>query len=352
MVAAAARLQAWFNLTPKDRCLSVSPPFYSHGLKVTIFTPLLTGGTIVFPNDAGKFDYDEWFSALKPSWYSAGPTLHRLIYDQIQFIAGASAGHSLRFVLSGGAPLPQNVLLGLKKLLSTSVIEHYGSSEAAQIAVNLPDPGPSRVGTCGIPWPNTLKIVGEDGVTAPRGEMGEILVGGPTLISGYLNANELNRTRFVDGWFKTGDIGSLDLDGFLTLHGRKDDVINRGAEKISPTEVDEALARHPAVAEAAAFAIPTDESLGEDIAAAVVLRPSATASTVELRKYLQDQLASFKIPRRILIMDHLPKGKTGESFASSTEQLRYPRAYGRNARGRVADKPINLARQDTHFTID
>jgi oxalate---CoA ligase len=311
MLAAAARLQAWFDLTPQDRCLSVSPPFYSHGLKVTVFTPFLTGGTVTFPTDASKFDYSEWFGVLKPTWYSAGPTLHRLVFDQTQGRADVQKGHSLRFILSGGAPLPRNVLEGLQHTLGVPVVEHYGSSEAAQIAANLPAPGHSKLGTCGVPWPGTVKIVGEDGRPLPPYEQGEILVGGPTLISGYLNAPELNRAVFVDGWFKTGDIGSFDEDGFLTLHGRISDVINRGGEKISPIEIDEALMRHPAVAEAVAFSVPHSR-LGEDIAAAVVLRPSMTATSVELRRYLQDQLALFKVPRQIVIRDHLPKGMAGK----------------------------------------
>ena len=311
MLAAAARLQAWFNLTPQDRCLSVSPPYYSHGLKVTVFTPLLTGGTTAFPTDASRFDYAEWFTDLKPTWYSAGPTLHRLVFDQTQSRAGAKTGHSLRFILSGGAPLPSVVLTGLGDALGVPVVEHYGSSEAAQIAANLPEPGRSKPGTCGVPWPGTVIIAGEDGEPLPPGKLGEILVGGPTLISGYLNAPDINRASFVNDWFKTGDLGSLDQDGFLTLHGRISDVINRGGEKISPLEIDEALMRHPAVAEAAAFAVPHSR-LGEDVAAAVVLRTGMTTTPVELRRFLQDQLAPFKIPGRIVVQDQLPKGKTGK----------------------------------------
>ncbi len=311
MLAAAARLQAWFDLMPQDRCLGVSAPYYSHGLKVTVFTPLLTGGTVAFPKDASKFDYAEWFEDLRPTWYSAGPTLHRLIFDQTQTRADAKTGHSLRFILSGGAPLPRNVLEGLQDTLGVPVVEHYGSSEAAQIAANLPPPGRSKVGTCGIPWPDTVRIVDEDGRPLPAGQQGEILVGGPTLTSGYVNAPELNRESFIDGWFKTGDIGSLDEDGFLTLHGRKNDVINRGGEKISPVEIDDALIRHPAVAEAAAFSVPHSR-LGEDVAAAVVLRAGMTATPLELRRFLQDKVASFKIPRQIFIRDQLPKGITGK----------------------------------------
>lgn len=311
MLAAAARLQSWFNLTPQDRCLSVSPVFYSHGLKVTVFTPLLTGGTVAFPTDASKFDYSEWFGNLEPTWYSAGPTLHRLVLDQAQSRADLKAGHSLRFILSGGAPLPRNVLNGLQCTLGIPVVEHYGSSEAAQIAANLPPPGRSKVGTCGIPWPGIVRIVGEDGRELPPGEHGEVLVGGPTLISGYLNAPELNSESFVSGWYKSGDIGSVDEEGFLTLQGRKSELINRGGEKISPVEVDDALMRHPAVAEATAFSVPHSR-LGEDVAAAVVLRAGATVTSVELRRHLQNQLAPFKIPRRIVFPDRLPKGRSGK----------------------------------------
>jgi 4-hydroxybenzoyl-CoA reductase gamma subunit len=311
MLAAAARLQAWFKLTPQDRCLSASPVFYSHGLKVTVFTPLLTGGTVAFPTDASQFDFLEWFSDLKPTWYSAGPTLHRLIFDKAESLPDAKAKHSLRFILSGGAPLPRNILESLQRTLDVPVVEHYGSSEAAQIAANLPSIGRSKVGTCGIPWPDTVRIVDEDGRQLPPGEQGEILIGGPTLISGYLDAPELNRDCFVDGWFKTGDIGSLDDEGFLTLHGRVKDLINRGGEKVSPPELDETLMRHPAVAEAAAFAVP-HERLGEDVAAAVVLKRGVTASPAELRRYLGEHLAAFKVPRRIVIVDQLPKGLTGK----------------------------------------
>jgi oxalate---CoA ligase len=311
MLAAAARLQSWFSLTSQDRCLCVNPVYYSHGLKVTVFTPLLTGGTLAFPSDASRFDYAEWFGALRPTWYSAGPTLHRSVFDQSKSTMNAKAGHSLRFILSGGAPLQKDVREGLQDTLGVPVIEHYGSSEAAQISANLPPPGRSKAGTCGTPWPETVAIVDENGNKLPPRRQGEILVCGPTLIAGYLDAPDLNRTSFVDGWFKTGDIGSIDEDGFLTLFGRRDDLINRGGEKIAPAEIDDALICHSAVAEAAAFSVPHPR-LGEDVAAAVVLRPGKSASPAELRQYLSERLASFKVPRRIVIVDQLPKGATGK----------------------------------------
>lgn len=311
MLAVASRLQAWFDLTANDRCLSVSPPYYSHGLKVTILTSLVTGGAVAFPADPAKFDYWEWFGVLKPTWYSAGPTLHRFIFDQTKSMANARTGHSLRFITGGGAPLPPSVLNGLQNALGVPVAEHYGSSEAGLVASNELPPRPFKAGTVGRPWPGAVRIVGDDEDQVPMGKKGEVWVGGPSLISGYLGAADVNRESIVDGWFKTGDIGSIDEQGFLTLHGRKNDLINRGGEKISPVEIDEALAGHPAVAEAAAFAIP-HARLGQDVAAAVVLRPGMTATAVDIRKYLQGHLASFKIPGRIIFGDHLPKGKTGK----------------------------------------
>ncbi|WP_147023465.1 AMP-binding protein, partial [Microvirga aerophila] len=299
MLAAAARLKAWFDLTPLDRCLSVSPPYYSHGLKVTVFTPLLTGGSLVIPASAAAVDLPEWFDGLRPTWYSAGPTLHRAVLDQAKSTADVQAIHTLRFVVSGGAPLPSDVREELQQVLGVPVLEHYGSSEAAQITANLPPPGPNRPGTCGQSWPETVMIVGEDRSELRSGEQGEVWVRGPTVTSGYLDAPDLNQTSFVDGWFRTGDLGSLDSDGYLSLHGRLSDVVNRGGEKISPSEIESALLRHPAVAEAAAFAVP-HLRLGEDIAAAVVLRSGTCVTSLDLRRFLQGELTSFKIPHRIL----------------------------------------------------
>lgn len=311
MLAASARLQVWFGLTHQDRCLSVSPPFYSHGLKVTVFTPLLTGGSIAVPANNAIAALDEWFDVLRATWYSAGPALHAAVLDKARGIEDAKSAHTLRFVLSGGAPLPTDIRDGLQRILGVPVLEHYGSSEAAQIAANLPPPGSNRPGTCGQAWADVLAVVSEDGHFLTAGERGEIWVRGPTVFSGYLDAPELNQAAFVDGWFRTGDIGSLDEDGFLSLHGRLSELINRGGEKIAPAEIESALLRHPAVAEAAAFAI-SHPRLGEDVAAAIIVRPGARTTPEELREFSQRELASFKVPRHIVILDQLPKGATGK----------------------------------------
>jgi acyl-CoA synthetase (AMP-forming)/AMP-acid ligase II len=311
LLATTERLRTWFDLTPQDRCLNVSPVYYSHALTTTVLPPLLTGGSVGFPANPVNVDLSEWFSELRPTWYSAGPTLHLSVLDKAQERPDARTMHSLRFISSAGAALAREVHGQLQDAIGVPVLEHYGASEAAQIASNRPPPGPSKPGTVGIPWPDIMKIVGEDGGPVPAGELGEILVSGPSLTSGYLNAPELNRAAFVDGWFRTGDIGRLDEGGFLILHGRKKEMINRGSEKIAPLEIDQALTRHPEVAQAAAFGVPHPR-LGEDVAAAVVLHLGARVTPAELREFLGTQLAQFKIPRRITIVDQLPKGITGK----------------------------------------
>ena len=311
MLAAADRVERWFGLTPRDRCLSVSPLHHSHGIKFTTFTPLITGGSIAFPLDALRLDIAEWFSELRPTWYSAAPTLHRYVLDKARSISDVKTIHNLRFVVSAGAPLPDDVCLGLQRVLGVHVLQQYGTAETAQISANLPPPGAAKLGTCGIPPKDTVIIAREDGGQAAPGERGEVWVRGPTVMSGYLDDPDLNRTAFVGGWFRTGDIGSLDENGFLILHGRGKELINRGGEKIAPTEIDNALMRHPAVIEAAAYAV-RHPRLGEDVAAAVVLQPGSTVTKDDLRKFLSIQLAWFKVPRRIVFLDQLPKGPTGK----------------------------------------
>jgi acyl-CoA synthetase (AMP-forming)/AMP-acid ligase II/acyl carrier protein len=311
MLAVTERLQTWFGLTPHDRCLTVSPVYYSHALTTTVLPPLLTGGSTAFPANATSVDPPEWFGDLKPTWYSAGPTLHLAVLEKLQQRPDSRTMHSLRFVSSAGAPLAADTGQRMQDVLGVPVLEHYGSSETAQIATNRASPGHSKAGTVGIPWPGVVSIVDDDGRELPVGERGEILVRGPSVTAGYLNAPDLNLSSFIDGAYRTGDIGSLDAEGFLTLHGRKKELINRGGEKIAPLEVDEALLRHPEVAQAAAYAVP-HRRLGEDVAAAVILHPNARVSPDELREFLSDKLAPFKIPRRIIIVDQIPKGISGK----------------------------------------
>jgi len=309
MLTAARKWQRWFGLNDGDRCLCVSAPYYSHGLKVTILTPLLGGGSVAFPLSPAVVDVHEWFETLRPSWYSAGPALHLAILEAARAHPEGLSTQRLHFASSGGAPLGQEIIDSFERTLGFPLLEHYGSSEAAQIAANTPDA--RKPGTVGRPWPETLSIVGEDGQPVAPGERGEIRVRGATVMPGYLGDEALNREALRDGWFHTGDIGSLDEEGFLHLHGRLREVINRGGEKVSLSEVDAALLRHPAVAEAAAFGVP-HQRLGQDVAAAVVLRPAMEVTGAELQRFLRDELVYFKVPRRVQIIEALPRGLTGK----------------------------------------
>jgi oxalate---CoA ligase len=311
MVEAAERWASWFRLTPEDRSLCVSAPYYSHGLKVSILIPLLTGGSVVFPASATDVDLHEWFEVLRPTWYSAGPALHRAVLEAAKARPNTVLGHELRFASSGGARLPAFVRDEFPEHLGIPVLEHYGSSEAAQAAVNTPEPGGSRAGTVGRPWPGTLVIMGQDGDPAETGERGEVYLRGPTIMNGYLGDPALNAQAFSDEWFRTGDLGSLDADGFLTLHGRTSEIINRGGEKISPQEIDEVMVLHPGVEDAAAFRIPHPR-LGEDVAAAIVVRPGAAFDIVAFREFLRRELVAFKVPQQILLVERLPRGITGK----------------------------------------
>jgi acyl-CoA synthetase (AMP-forming)/AMP-acid ligase II/acyl carrier protein len=309
-MAVIERLKTWYELTPQDRCLNVSPVYYSHALTTTILPPLMTGGSVAFPSNPTNVDLQEWFGELRPTWYSAGPTLHLSVLEKAETLGDARTMHSLRFMSSAGAPIAREVHERIQNTLGVPVLEHYGSSETAQIASNRLTQGGARVGTCGVPWPGIIKLADDDGVAVQPGERGEIWIRGPSVMSGYLNAPERNRSIFADGWYRTGDVGSLDADGFLTLHGREKELINRGGEKIAPLEIDQALLRHPQVAQAAAFAVPHPRL--EDVAAAVVLREGASVTPAELREFVSEGLASFKLPRRITIVDQLPKGITGK----------------------------------------
>lgn len=311
IVATAERVRGWYGLAPEDRCLSISPVYYCHGLILTVLGPLLSGGSVAFPKNPAQPDLQEWLVDLRPTWLSTAPAVHLALLERIK-AERFSGPISLRFAVSGGATLPANLQAELQSILDVPVLEHYGATEAGQIASNVLPPGPFKPGTCGVPDPTVVRIVVEPGANLPPG-WGEVFIGGPSLTAGYLDAPEINRVSFFDGWFRTGDIGALDEDGFLVLHGRLKEIINRGGEKISPAEVEAALLRHPAVREAAAVAVPHPR-LGEDIAAFVVLREGTapTPAPEEMRKFLSSQLAWFKIPRRITFVEALPRGSTGK----------------------------------------
>jgi hypothetical protein len=241
------------------------------------------------------------------------PTMHQAILAQARLNPDQVAGIRLRLVRSASAPLPPRVFAELERTFDTSVIEFYGMTETASapIACNPLPPRKSKPGSVGIPVGLDVAIRNDRGDALPAGQTGHVTVRGGSVMPGYDGDAAATEAAFTGDWFKTGDQGFFDDEGFLYLSGRTREMINRGGENIAPREVDEALLEHPAVAEAVTFAVP-HATLGEDVAAAVVLRPDADATAKELRQFVGGRLADFKVPRQVLIAKQLPKGSTGK----------------------------------------
>lgn len=312
LLASADSIRRTLRLTPADRCLNVMPLFHIHGLVAALLASLSAGASVVCTSG---FDAPRFFAqldAFAPTWYTAVPTMHQSILSRAEAHPDALARSRLRLIRSSSAALPPPVMAALESAFRCPVIEAYGMTEAShQIASNPLPPAERRPGSVGLAAGPEVAIMAEqsDELLA-SGETGEIVIRGPGVTRGYVNNPEANARAFSSGWFRTGDLGRLDPDGYLWIEGRLKEIISRGGEKISPRQVDEVLLTHPSVAQAVTFAIP-DPTLGEDVAAAVVLRRK-DVSEGDLRRFVSLHLAHFKVPRRILVLDELPKGPTGK----------------------------------------
>jgi len=301
------------QLSEADRCLNVLPLFHGHGLIATVITSLAAGAGVVCTPGCDVSRFFGWLREFAPTWYSAVPTMHQAILAQARLNPDQVAGIRLRLVRSASAPLPPRVFAELERTFDTSVIEFYGMTETASapIACNPLPPRKSKPASVGIPVGLDVAILNDSGDTLPAGQTGHVTVRGGSVMPGYDGDAAATAAAFTGDWFKTGDQGFFDDEGYLYLSGRTREMINRGGENIAPREVDEALLEHPAVAEAVTFAVP-HATLGEDVAAAVVLRPNAEAAPKELRQFVAGRLADFKVPRQVLIVEQLPKGSTGK----------------------------------------
>src|SRR5215472_7258849 len=300
-------------LTEADRCLNVLPLFHGHGLTGTVVASLAAGASVVCTPgfDAGRFS--AWLSDFEPTWFSAVPTMHQAILAHARQTGARLADHRLRFVRSSSASLPPSVFAELERTFEGPVIEWYGMTEvtSSPIACNPLPPRGRKPGSVGVPVALDVAIMGERGELLPGGKTGEVVVRGVSVTTGYDRNPAATEAAFHCGWFKTGDLGYFDPDGYLFLVGRLREMINRGGEKVAPQEVDEVLLEHPAVAEAVTFAVP-HATLGEDVASAIVLRPHAAATPKDIRQFASGRIADFKVPRRVLIVSEIPKGPTGK----------------------------------------
>src|SRR5262249_50905410 len=275
-----------------------------------------------------------WLTAFQPTWYSAVPTIHQAILTQAQHDRERPANSGLRFVRSSSAPLPPRIFTELERAFESPVIEWYGMTEvtSSPIACNPLPPGQRKPGSVGVAVHLDVAIMDERGARLSHGQTGEVVVRGTSVTAGYDSNPRATEAAFAGDWLKTGDLGYFDDDGYLFLTGRIREMINRGGEKIAPQEIDEVLLSHPAVAEAATFAVP-HATLGEDVASAIVLRPHQVATQKDIRQFAIGRIAEFKIPRQVLIVGEIPKGRTGKvqriglaaklGFATSTPPQTY-----------------------------
>jgi acyl-CoA synthetase (AMP-forming)/AMP-acid ligase II len=287
------------------------PLFHVHGLVASTLATFATGGTVVIPGKFNPLSFWRTANEYGATWYSAVPTLHHLLLARADSAAGRPAGaERLRFIRSCSASLAPQLMHDLEAAFGAPVVEAYGMTEAAhQMASNPLPPGERKPGSVGIGTDVRIGIMDAARRLLQAGERGEVVIQGPNVITGYENNPEANASSFVNGWFRTGDQGVLDADGYLTLVGRIKELINRGGEKISPREIDEVLLAHPAVAEAVCFGVP-HPTWGEEVAAVVVLRQPATES--ELIAYCREKLADYKRPKQIHVTDAIPRTATGK----------------------------------------
>ena len=312
IVASAHNIGRVLGLGPADVCLNIMPLFHIHGLIAATLSSIAAGASVNCTPGFNALRFFHWFDEVRPTWYTAVPTMHQAILARAGRHPDSLTASRLRFIRSSSASLPPQVMQELEATFGVPVIEAYGMTEAAhQMTSNPLPPAPRYAGSVGLAAGPEVAIMDESGALLPAGALGEVVIRGPNVTTGYENNPAANASAFVDGWFRTGDQGTLDEQRYLRLTGRLKEQINRGGEKISPLEVDAVVMDHPAVEQAVTFAV-AHALLGEDIACAVVLRAGATASERDIRDFVSLHLASFKVPRRIVLVDEIPKGPTGK----------------------------------------
>lgn len=333
----ASDIVAALSLTDRDRCLNVMPLHHIHGLIGATLSTLMSGGCLICAPGVDVGGFFGWIEEFDPTWYTAAPALHQAILGRAPEHADVIERHRLRFIRSCSAPLPPQVMARMESAFDAPVIEAYGMTEAAHsICSNPLPPRPRKAGSVGVAMGPEVAVVDERGNLLPPSELGEIVIRGPNVTRGYEGDPESTASAFVDGWFRTGDQGLLDSDGYLFIKGRLKEIINRGGAKISPREVEEVLLEHPAVSQAVVFPIP-HPTLGENVAAAVVLRDGSDTRARDIRHFAFSRLADFKVPSRILTVDTIPR-----SGAGKVQRLKLAEQFGPLLKTRATEPLTSL----------
>ena len=337
VTAGAVNIIDAMRLGPSDSLLALSQFHHIAGISLSL-AALHAGGSVYCTPGFHAPDFFPWLEASDPTWMWVAPAMLHEIVARASLNGGGRPTTRLRLIRVGSAPLARKLKEEAEDLFRVPVLENYGMTEAAPQIASVPlAPARMKTGTVGIPVGIEVSIVGEDGKLLPRGSAGEIAVRGPSVMKGYLGGEDVNRESFTDGWFRTGDQGRLDEDGYLTLTGRIREIINRGGEKISPLEVDAVLLRHPSVSKAVTFPVE-HPALGEEVAAAVVLRPGASGVEKDLQEFVARELSVAKVPRRIVFVPEIPSDDRGKvRRASLAAQLGLRAAFA--APGERATEP-------------
>jgi acyl-CoA synthetase (AMP-forming)/AMP-acid ligase II len=312
LCASAGNIATTLQFTPQDIGLNIMPLFHIHGLLAGLLAPLSAGSQVFCTPGFNALRYFKWMDEAHPTWYTAVPTMHLAIASRGKHNPEVLARHPLRFVRSSSSAMPPQLIQQLETMFKAPLIESYGMTEAAhQMASNPLPPLARKPGTVGRAAGPEVGIRGEDGAFLPPGEVGEVVIRGPNVTAGYENNPKANDEAFVDGWFRTGDQGVMDAEGYLSITGRLKEIINRGGEKVSPREIDEILLDHVSVAQVVVFGAP-HKRLGEEVAAMVVLHEGHECGERELQQFVAQRVAGYKVPKKILFVDELPKGATGK----------------------------------------
>ncbi|KAH8730223.1 hypothetical protein GQ44DRAFT_701029 [Phaeosphaeriaceae sp. PMI808] len=302
-------IQGTYELSPKDRTMLVMPLFHVHGLLAGFLAPLSSGGSVIVPLKFSASIFWKDFAEHKANWYTAVPTIHQILLKN----PIPSPVPGIRFIRSCSSPLSPKVFHELEKALGAPVLEAYAMTEAAhQMTSNPLPPGQRKPGSVGLGQGVVVKILDDAGNEVAQGKEAEICIRGENVTKGYLNNPVANASSFTKGgFFRTGDQGKKDADGYVIITGRIKELINKGGEKISPIELDNVIAQHPAVSEAVSFAIE-DEMYGQDVGLAIVVKEGQALNAGELGTWLTDRVAKFKMPKKIFFADIMPKTATGK----------------------------------------
>jgi oxalate---CoA ligase len=312
LAASAQNIRATLQFVPGDCGLNIMPLFHIHGLIAGVLAPLAAGSQVFCTPGFNALRFFAWMDEARPTWFTAVPTMHQAIAARAAKNADIIQRHPLRFMRSSSSSMPPQVIREAEALFGAPLIEAYGMTEAThQMASNPLPPGPRKPGTVGVAAGPEVAIMDEAGTLLQPGHTGEIVIRGANVTDGYEANPKANAEAFTKGWFRTGDQGTIDADGYISITGRLKEIINRGGEKVSPREVDEILMDHPAVAQVVCFGMP-HAKLGEEVAAAVVLREGRQLTERELQDFVSQRAADYKVPKKILFMDEIPKGATGK----------------------------------------